>query len=53
MIPIHIRKLRSILSRMSENLKICLNEKEMILLDEKQNKIASFLVQEYKKTSGL
>lgn len=52
-IPIHIRKLRSILSRMSENLKIALNDKEMILLDEKQNKIASFLVQEYKKTSGL
>lgn len=34
---------------MSENLKIALNDKEMILIDGKQNKIASFLVQEYKK----
>lgn len=51
MIPIHIRKLRSILSRMSENIKVYLNEREMILVDEKQNKCASFLVKEFKSAS--
>ncbi|PNR93704.1 hypothetical protein [Petrotoga sp. 9PWA.NaAc.5.4] len=49
LVPIHVRKLRSILARMDDHIKIYLNEKTMLLEDSKNSKKAIFLVQEFIK----
>ncbi|PNR88485.1 hypothetical protein X925_06015 [Petrotoga sp. 9T1HF07.CasAA.8.2] len=49
LITIHIRKIRSILSRMSENIIFYLSPKELVLVEKKNEKRASFLVQEFRK----
>lgn len=49
LITIHIRKIRSILSRMSDNIIVYLSPQELVLEEKKNNKRASFLVQEFKK----
>jgi hypothetical protein len=47
LITIHTRKMRSILSRMSNNLNVYLSPKELIFEDEKNEKKASFSVSEF------